>query len=254
METIFVGKNLIFLPEVTSTNSYATELLKNVKPLEGTLVFTDHQTHGRGQRGKAWNSEPTSNLTFSVLLSPKFLLIENHFYLYQIAALACHDALTEFINTSQFDIKIKWPNDILVDGKKICGILIENILLDNQLNWSVIGFGVNVNQLRFDEGLNAASIKQLNGFSVERKVLMGAICKHLEKYYLKLKENKFEDIYQLFLLNMFALNEVVCFQYQEKLRMMRVMGIAKSGLLSLLDEEENLLEVDVKDIKWLLNS
>lgn len=254
METIFVGKNRIFLPEVTSTNSYAMELLKNVKPLEGTVVFTDHQTQGRGQRGMAWNSEPTSNLTFSVLLKPKFLGIENYFYLYQIAALACYDALTEFINNSQFDIKIKWPNDILVDGKKICGILIENILLDNQLNWSVIGVGVNVNQVHFDEGINATSVKLLKGFSVERKILMDAICGYLEKYYLKLKENKFEEIYQTFLSNMFAYKQVVCFQYQEKKRMLKVMGIAKSGLLSLLDEEENLLEVDVKEIKWLLNS
>ena len=252
METIFVGKNRIFLPEVHSTNSYAIELLKNVKPQEGTLIFTDHQTHGRGQRGMYWNSEPESNVSMSVLLEPNFLSLENTFFLYQIAALACYDALTEIINNSQIDIKIKWPNDILVNRKKICGILIENTILDNRLNCAVIGIGINVNQELLDEKWNATSLINCVGKRFDRLAIMNSICYYLEKNYLNLKQNKFENIQKAYLMHLYGLNEKLLFNYQGKNRILKVVGISASGLLSLIDEDENKLEVDVKDIKWML--
>jgi BirA family transcriptional regulator, biotin operon repressor / biotin---[acetyl-CoA-carboxylase] ligase len=126
METLFVGKNTIFLPEIPSTNSYATHLLKNVNLAEGTVVHTANQTQGRGQWDKRWSSEPSSNLTVSVVLKPTFLELKKQFLLYQIAALACYDTIAGLLNNSQYDIKIKWPNDILINRKKTAGILIEN--------------------------------------------------------------------------------------------------------------------------------
>ena len=150
METLFIGRNIIFLPQVNSTNSYAIEMLKNVNLAEGTLVHTAEQTEGRGQRGSVWKTEKTSNLTASLVLKPTFLDLKNQHYLYQISALACYDALAELLDSSQFDIKIKWPNDILVNKQKIAGILIENNISNTQLSWSVVGVGFNVNQTIFD--------------------------------------------------------------------------------------------------------
>lgn len=253
METNFIGKIRIFLPEVNSTNSYAIELLKNVKPMEGTLIHTQFQTAGRGQRGMLWNAEPTSNLTFSLIIKPQFLMIEKSFYLYKIAALACYDALTEILKKGQFDIKIKWPNDILVNKKKICGILIENVLFNNQLNWSVIGIGINVNQNYFEANLNATSIIQLLGEQTNIDQLLSYICFYFERHYLLLKDNQLNKIDELYFFNLFGVNEYCWVEQKGKRLRLKVNAISPQGLLVLKDENESIFEVDVKDIKWLLN-
>ena len=125
MQTLFIGKNLLFLHEVESTNTYAMNLLRNVNVIEGTIVYTDNQTKGRGQRGTVWSSNIGQNIISSIILKPTFLSIENSFYLSKITALAIYDVLTDILTSGQYDIKIKWPNDILVNQQKIAGILIE---------------------------------------------------------------------------------------------------------------------------------
>ena len=107
MMTGIIGRNLIFLPNVDSTNSYAMQLLKNVKPKEGTVVYAGAQSHGRGQRAKVWDSEPGRNVTMSVILFPGFLEIKKQYFLYQIAALACYDTISANLDQNQFVIKKK---------------------------------------------------------------------------------------------------------------------------------------------------
>lgn len=251
MDTLFVGKNIIFLPEVHSTNSYATDLLKNVNLPEGTVVHTAHQTNGKGQRGGSWSADPERNLTASFILKPGFLHIRNQFFLYQIAALACYDAMAEILNNSQIDIKIKWPNDILVSKKKIAGILIENNLLGGQVNWSVIGIGVNVNQEAFGSGINATSLKLCTGIHHPIEQVLTLLCKHLEKYYLALINSKFAAIRKNYLEHLFGLNQSLPFEVAGETRMLSVEGLSESGLLLLKEESGNSLEVDVKEVKWL---
>lgn len=253
METNFIGKNSIFLPEVESTNSYAIELLKNVNLVEGTIVFTDFQSKGRGQRGMRWQAEPANNITCSIIVKPGFLAIENYFFLYKVAALACYDALTEFLNNGQFDIKIKWPNDILVNRKKICGILIENILSDNQIVWSVIGIGMNVNQKQFDPELNATSIKHLLDNEVDKSELQNRICALFEAYYIMLKQKEFDKINTLYVSKLFALNDSCFVEYKGEKMKINVSHIQTNGLLVFKDEKLKVYEADVKDLKWFLN-
>lgn len=198
METLFVGKNLIFLPAVESTNSYAIELLKNVKPIEGTVVQTDYQTKGRGQRGAVWSSEPASNLALSIIFHPTFLSASESFYLYMIAALACYDTTSHLLADSQFEIQIKWPNDIYVNRMKLGGILIENKLQGDYVQSSVIGIGLNINQTLF-EGLNAVSLKLLAGKSFEREYVRNTLFAAIEKYYLLLTNNAKQALHQAYL-------------------------------------------------------
>lgn len=251
METLFVGKNIIFLPETESTNSYATALLKNVNVPEGTVVDTAHQTQGKGQRGSGWNTEASSNLTCSIVIKPEFLNIEKQFFLYQIAALACYDTTAEILNNGQFDIKIKWPNDILVNGRKICGILIENNVVVGKLNWCVIGVGLNINQEHFRGLERATSLYLTNGKRYDLRYVLGLLCKHFEKYYLALKAEKNDVIEAEYRKNFYALNRVRAFEYEGKRQNMKVKGVASSGLLLLEDEHNRLHEVDVKQVKWL---
>src|SRR3569832_312153 len=145
MKTLFIGQNAIYVKSLASTNSYASDLLRQIELSEGSLIYTFEQEKGRGQRGNSWESEPNKNLTLSLVLHPRFLHPFQQFLLTKITSLAVADLMAEvlaFANKSH-KIHIKWPNDIYVDDKKIAGILIENYLRENTIQHSVIGVGIN---------------------------------------------------------------------------------------------------------------
>jgi BirA family transcriptional regulator, biotin operon repressor / biotin---[acetyl-CoA-carboxylase] ligase len=250
MEPLFIGKNVIFLSQVYSTNSHAIELLKNVNPPEGTVIHASSQTHGKGLRGNTWESLPASNLTASVILKPTFLDIKNSYYLYQICALAVQNTIMEILDSSQFDIKIKWPNDILVNGKKISGILIENNIQNNQIKWCVAGIGINVNQDKFLNLHNACSLKSLTRKSPDINHVLKLTCIHLERYYLALKNGKYDLIRTDYLNNLYGRNSFLNFEYEGKVLSLKVKGISEGGLLLLEDDEGKEIQADVKEIKW----
>jgi BirA family transcriptional regulator, biotin operon repressor / biotin---[acetyl-CoA-carboxylase] ligase len=253
METLFVGRNMIFLPEVDSTNSYAINLLKNVKVSEGTVIHSGNQTKGKGQRGNVWNTEPNSNVTASVILKPDFLDIKKQFFLYQIAALACYDVMAETLNSGQYDIKIKWPNDILVSGKKIAGILIENMIANNVVANSVMGIGINVKQCEFDNKLNATSLQLLAGKGFEPGAVLDILCSKVEKYYLMLKNNKLSRISELYLSHFYMKDRWQNFEIANRKAKMKIVGTSDTGLLQLEDEFGNVKDYDVKELIWLNN-
>jgi BirA family biotin operon repressor/biotin-[acetyl-CoA-carboxylase] ligase len=250
METLFIGRNVIFLDYTESTNSYAINMLKNVNLAEGTIIQTSHQTNGRGQRGNAWNSEKSANLTASLIIKPNFLDLKNQYFLYQISALACYDALTEILNKSHFDIKIKWPNDILVNNLKIAGILIENNISNSKINWSIIGFGLNINQINFDDNYKATSLKKLCNESIDITMMLQLFCKHFEKYYLMLKSNKYNQIKENYLNCFFGLNSWMSFETEGNTKQFFIEGINEGGLLQLKAENGSIHYFDVKSIKW----
>lgn len=255
METLFIGKNILFLTEVDSTNTYAMNLLRNVNTIEGTLIYTNHQTHGRGQRGAVWKADIASNLTFSVILKPQFLSSEKSFYLSKITALAIYDVLTEILKDSQYDIKIKWPNDILVNQKKIAGILIENTLNQTMLNYSVIGIGLNVNQTEFNTEFKAVSLKALKNIDFERKDVLAKLCQHLEKWYLRLRENKLSIINESYISRLFGLKELLEYTEIKTQRRFKakIEGVEFSGKLVLRELGTNkLLVFDLKELKFPL--
>jgi len=254
METLFIGNSSLFLHEVESTNTYAMNLLRNVNPIEGTIVYTDNQTHGKGQRGALWSSKIGQNMTVSVILKPQFLSLHKTFYLSKISALAVYDVLTDILTNSQYDIKIKWPNDILVNQKKIAGILIENNFTTQAIQYSVIGVGLNVNQQEFDnfERL-ATSIKLLLDRDFDRKKVMELFCQKLEKWYLKLKENKFDLIDDAYLNSLFGINQTLSFENPNKTVFEgKMIGVSKDGKLSIELFNLDVKEFDIKEVKFLI--
>lgn len=253
MNTLFIGKNMLFLPEVDSTNTYAINLLRNVNTIEGTVIYTNNQTKGKGQRGAVWLTEIGKNLTFSVILKPRNFSINNSFYLSKITALACYDVLTEILNNSQIDIKIKWPNDILVNQKKIAGILIENNLNGSSIQHSIIGVGLNVNQNKFDELLSSAtSIFNETKKEFELHNILNLFCSKLEKWYLMLNENKFDQISNSYLTHLFGLNEINEFSTTDGDPFKgEIIGVNKNGRLEIKKNNSEILNFDVKEVKLL---
>jgi BirA family biotin operon repressor/biotin-[acetyl-CoA-carboxylase] ligase len=253
METLFIGKNSLFLHEVESTNTYAMNLLRNVNPIEGTIVYTDNQTHGKGQRGALWASKIGQNITASVILKPHFLGLDKSFYLSKISALAVYDVLTDILVNSQYDIKIKWPNDILVNQRKIAGILIENNFTTQSIQYSVIGVGLNVNQQEFgDFERIATSLNLLLNKDFETKKVLELLCQKLEKWYLKLKEQKFELIDDVYLNYLFGINQNLSFENPDKTVFEgKVIGVSKIGKLKIELQSLEVKEFDIKEIKFL---
>jgi len=144
---LFIGKVYIKLNEVNSTNEYAKVLLSKNKPSEGTVIFAHYQTNGKGQFGKTWKSEKGKNLTFSIILYPNFLEAKRAYSLNQAVSLGLKDC----IESQKIPVSIKWPNDIYYHDKKLGGLLIENGLVGENINYSIIGIGLNVNQTTFSQ-------------------------------------------------------------------------------------------------------
>jgi BirA family biotin operon repressor/biotin-[acetyl-CoA-carboxylase] ligase len=252
METLFIGKNLLFLTEVESTNTYAMGMLRNVNAMEGTVVYTDHQSKGKGQRGSTWNSAIASNITASIILKPTFLKSGETFFLSKISALALYDVLTDVLNNGQYDIKIKWPNDILVDSRKIAGILIENNFNQNMLLHSVIGIGLNVNQAEFHDlsGI-ATSLKLLTGQQHDRAEVLEKLCRYLEKWYLMLKSGNVAQIRESYLSKLKGMNSVMSFRTpdNEEFRA-KIVDVNLEGQLCLEMPDSVIRRFDIKELRF----
>ena len=154
--------NLVRLDTVDSTNNYAANLCKLSKLVNGTTILTKRQNHGRGQRGATWHSEPDKNLIFSTVIYPN-LPIKRIFYLNICASIS----LVKTLNDLGIQAKVKWPNDIYIENRKVAGILIENQLGGNLVQTSVIGVGLNVNQLNFPPDINATSLSLEKGIELK---------------------------------------------------------------------------------------
>lgn len=200
--SLFVGKKVIHLPKCHSTNSIAAGFVTSGQAYEGTVIITDHQTAGRGQRGSVWESEPGENLTFSVILNPIFLTPHQQFFLTIVSSLAVYNIVKKEVE----DAKIKWPNDIYCGHKKIGGILIENSVKRNKIETSVVGIGLNVNQLNFSID-SATSLQIVTGRKFDKAGLLEGICYHLETAYLQLRAGNKEALRQLYLNNLLGINE-----------------------------------------------
>jgi BirA family biotin operon repressor/biotin-[acetyl-CoA-carboxylase] ligase len=167
---------IMWLAEADSTNNV---LLRHIRDYDNlSVVAAVKQTAGRGQRGNRWVSAPGDNLTFSLLLKPEGFPAREVMALTCLATLAVRDILRE----TGVPAVIKWPNDIYVGKRKICGMLVENGLEGGFIAWSVIGIGINLNQTEFPgELLNPTSVKRLTGRTYDPVSFLETICTGLEK-------------------------------------------------------------------------
>ena len=225
--TLFLGKNLVFVPECHSTNTLALDICHRESVPEGTVVVTNHQTAGRGQRGNRWESEPGTNLTCSVVLKPTFLTVADQFDVSMVTSLALHDYLGEVIDDT---IAVKWPNDILVNEFKIAGVLIDNQIVGQQFSNMVVGIGLNVNQKMFSSG-KATSMFNVTGgvFNIE-EVLHGVL-KHLEVRYLELRSGARDRVREDYLNCLYRFNEQHKLVTNGKEIDGRIIGVDREGRL-----------------------
>ncbi|MBL7858717.1 MAG: biotin--[acetyl-CoA-carboxylase] ligase [Cyclobacteriaceae bacterium] len=245
--TLFLGKNLIFMPECHSTNDLALKLCQRGEVSEGTLVITQHQIAGKGQRGNAWETEPGMNLTFSLIVKPSFLNVSDQFYLSMITSLGVHDFLSR--KSLPAEVRIKWPNDVMVNEKKICGILIENQLQGIQLQTSVLGIGLNINQQHFNHP-TATSLSQLDQCTHDLQTELENLLSCLEARYLQLRQANMELIKMDYLSSLYWRLEKHWFTSQGNDFEGTILGIDTAGRLQ-VEVEGNLQIFDLKEIAYL---
>ncbi|MBA3704756.1 MAG: biotin--[acetyl-CoA-carboxylase] ligase [Bacteroidetes bacterium] len=252
MKTLFIGQNSIHLVSVNSTNSYASELLRQSKPSEGSLIYTFEQENGRGQRGNSWESEPNKNAALSVILYPTFLTPDKQFLLTKFTSLAVADLMAELLEMP-YNIGIKWPNDIYAGDKKIAGILIENNIRENGLQSTIIGIGININQLKFNTTGNATSLALLANKEFDSLECIERLCKFLEARYLQLKTNKLESINNEYLQQLYHLHEWKNYIASGEKFQGKIIGVSTLGKLQVQLRSDEIKEFDLKEIEFCTN-
>jgi BirA family biotin operon repressor/biotin-[acetyl-CoA-carboxylase] ligase len=185
-------KNPHFIKQTASTNALLREMMREHDLPDGFVLYTDFQTAGKGQIGNSWESADGENLLFSMVLYPQNIDPTEQFLLSQLVSLGIKKTLDEFTD----GISIKWPNDIYWNDKKTAGILIENVLQGRNIKHSILGVGVNVNQLVFESNApNPVSLHQITGKSQDRKTILDKINKNINDLYKHLDKMKIRKMY-----------------------------------------------------------
>lgn len=188
LNTQHIGREIFYFDSIDSTNVKAKELANNEKT-HGVVVIAEEQTNGRGRLGRSWSSPNRKGIWMSIILKPQ-IEPQDAVKITQVVAAAVWKALVQIEVRTQ----IKWPNDIVLNGKKVCGILTEMNGELNRLNYLVVGIGINANANinEFPEEIRntATSLKAETGHEIERKKLVALILNNFEELYNKLLEDR----------------------------------------------------------------
>lgn len=217
---------------------------------EGTLVVTDYQTAGRGQRGNHWEADAGKNLVLSLVLKPVFIKASEQFGLSVAISLGIHEFLAGYF--PEEDITIKWPNDHYHKDRKIAGVLVENTLNKHTLESSIVGIGVNVNQTRFVEN-KAVSMRmatQERSGEFDLAVLLTELAQHLESNYLQLRTKGPESLKERYLLRLYGYQQERTFSQQGRLFRGRIVGVDAIGRLQVA-EGPAIHAFGLKEIQFL---
>jgi BirA family transcriptional regulator, biotin operon repressor / biotin---[acetyl-CoA-carboxylase] ligase len=259
--TLFIGKVFKHFDNLPSTNAYATEWLEktgtnpeNRLVTEGVVFTTFNQMAGRGQMGNRWESEPDKNLAFTVILNPHFLQARTQFQLNKAISLAVFDFIKMKIAENRFStegvVKIKWANDIYINEKKICGILIQNTLSNHLVNTSIVGIGININQTDFQALPQATSLKNETHNTYDLYNCIENLAQCIENRYIQLKSKQFDKLNNEYLTNLYRYEEEAIYQYKNGDYFKgKIIGTTDSGKL-LIEKKDGVEAFDLKEVKF----
>ena len=233
---------------IKSTNDFLKELYLKKKISDRFLLIANDQFKGRGQRNSTWLSEAGKNITLSIYKEFKEMEVTNPFIINCLVSIAILDTLKEF---NLPNLSIKWPNEILSGDKKLCGILIENFFRKDIVNASIIGIGLNVNQINFQNLPKASSMYLKTGNYIEINDVFNKLIFYLEKYLKKIKELKFDKIIVVYESNLYRKNIASTFIHNEKYFTGYIKGISNTGKLKVKNKVDGLREFNFKEIKLI---
>lgn len=242
--------NLIQLDSTPSTQNYLVSLCKEAFVDEFTIVSTFDQTAGKGQANHIWESEKNKNLSFSILLRPKFVKVQEQFILSKTVSIAITDFLAKYIKDNIF---IKWPNDIYINKNKICGILCQNQIIGSTLDNVIIGIGININQKKFDFAPNPTSLAMENGIMYNLNTLLIGLIDCIQIRYNQLKKYGRKTIDSEYLQKLLFKNEFRQYIYLGNKITAKIINVNSFGHLVLEDKNANVFSAELRQLNFQLD-
>ena len=241
---------LFKLNATDSTNSYLRELSKNKDLGKWTVVTADYQTRGRGQKGAEWQSDKGKNLICSILIKLNDFDAEDQFMLNCAVSVGIHHYLKRYKLPK---LSIKWPNDIMSVSKKLGGILIENTLVSNKINQSIIGIGININQEKFSDELPMAiSIKQLTNQDTPRDIFLQDLLNSIQNKFELIFENRFDELWSQYESSLYRKDAAHMFENDKGEQFMGIIrGVTKQGTLKIEREDSSIDTFNFKEVSYL---
>ncbi|MBU4227910.1 biotin--[acetyl-CoA-carboxylase] ligase [bacterium] len=242
--TKYIGKEVYYFPELKSTNIIAKEkALHRAEGInEGTLIIAERQSAGKGRLGREWFS-PAGGIWLSIILYPQL----PPSYIPRITLMTAVAVVKAIKMCVQIEPQIKWPNDILINEKKVCGILTEMSAELDIINWVVVGIGINVNidHRKFPEDIqeNTISLKEVLGKEVLRVKMVQIFLQEFEKYYESLKRREFSSILKEWKLYSHTLGRKIRVDMGERIVTGEAVNINEEGALILKKENGELVEI-----------
>jgi BirA family biotin operon repressor/biotin-[acetyl-CoA-carboxylase] ligase len=246
---ISIGENIIELDSTNSTNNYLSKLINETDIPNGTVILAHNQTKGRGQRGSTWLTENNKNISCSYYIQFNKLTIQNVFLISMAVANAIHKCICKHI----IGCKIKWPNDILIENRKICGVLIENTIAGKSISQSIIGIGINVNQIDFPKHINATSFALELNEGLDKKTVFNELS-DLLKEEINLLNNGFINP-----IKNYYLNNLIGYKSEKKYRDLtnnnpingQILTVENNGLL-VIQANSSTIKYNFKEIEFIL--
>ncbi|GAA4277653.1 biotin--[acetyl-CoA-carboxylase] ligase [Aquimarina mytili] len=241
--------DIIKVDAIASTNTFLRDLNREKHLIDPVCVLAAEQLAGKGQMGTVWQSNPGENLTCSVFMPITGLNLIDQFYISISTSLAIFDMLNHLMVPK---LSIKWPNDILSDRFKICGVLIENIVKNGRLTGVIIGIGININQMSFENLPQAGSLKQILGKSFNIEEVLYVLLNNIEKRFSELHGTDFNRLKEEYERCLFRKNKPSTFIDVEGNSFVGIIqSITNQGKLQVLLEDEVVADYELKEIKLL---
>lgn len=246
-----IGFTIHWEKEIDSTNKALECNLQMGSLPEFYCIAAHSQTKGKGMGSNRWESEAGKNLCFSFVVYPHFLEAGSQFLLNQIISLSCRDFVVSLLPGNE--ILIKWPNDIYVEQKKIGGILIENRILGNAFDSSLIGIGLNINQKVFlSDAPNPVSVAQITGKDLVLDGLIEAYSRHFLEWYSKLQNFEFDTIQSCYHRHLLGMQQLAWYKAEDDIFQARITGTDEYGRILLQDNENKIRVFGFKEVSLCL--
>jgi len=239
------ASKIIKVNATRSTNDRVKMLIKSKKIESGDIVVAKYQYAGRGQNTNKWYSSYGKNLLCSILYRPLDVNVNQIFCINQVVSLAVLKTIRKFNKDKCF---IKWPNDIMSVNKKISGILVENSLSLNHVNYSIIGVGINVNQVLFKKLPNAISLKKISNSDIIIQEVLNELIENYKFYFSRINELKY--INEEYNKNIFG-KDGCKFVVDGRIQHGKIISISNNGIVKLKLDSEGIQEFDPRKIRIL---
>jgi BirA family biotin operon repressor/biotin-[acetyl-CoA-carboxylase] ligase len=240
--------DIIKLSAINSTNDYLKELIAKQVVTNFTVVMSKSQTNGKGQMGSVWISESGKNLTFSVLIRDLIVDVKQLYTLNIVVSLAIISVLEKYKIPS---VTIKWPNDIMSGNHKIGGILIENSFKSDGEVFSIVGIGLNINQINFENLPNGSSLKCKTGVDYDLDELLDEFCVSIRQFVSKIRTQA-DSIWNSYHQKLFKIGIPMAFENKKGEKFMGIIQhVSPEGLLNVLLEDDSVVSFGIKEIRML---